>query len=135
MCSILCADEEMADPDEPGPSGAGDGPHHGGNSEQHPPGSAGQPPSGEQGRAGMQTRSSRRGGVGPGADVAASSDQGVSGSPISADIKILYHEALMKLLAHPDGYEAIGLPGPPHTIRHHTVAEWIAGMEILHICH
>ena len=129
MCNFLCADEKMADPDEPGPSGAGGGPHHGGNNE-HPPGSAGQPPSGGQGRAGMQTRSSSRSGVGPGAAVAAPSDQGVS-----ADTESLYHETLMKLLANPDGYKAIGLPGPPHTIRHNTVAEWIAGMEVLHVCH
>ena len=64
MCSFSCADEETGDADEPGPSGVSGGPHHGGNMEHHPPGSAGQPPSGGQGRAGMQTRSRSRSGVG-----------------------------------------------------------------------
>ncbi len=120
------------DPDEPGPSGAGDGPHSGGNNKERPPGSADEAPSGGQRGAGMQLRSGRRT-LGPGADMSTSCDQG--GSRVSADTESLYHEALMKLLASPDGYEAIGLPGPPHTIRHNTVAEWLAGMEVLHVCH
>ena len=93
------------------------------------------PPSSGQGSAGRQTRSSKRS-TGPEAADAATlpCDEAASSSPVSPETESLYHEALLKVLASPDGYEAIGLPGPPHTVRHNTVAEWVAGMKILHVC-
>lgn len=132
---MLCADEQITEADEPGPSGAGEGPRRSGKQKRQHPGSADQPPAGRQGAAGMLTRSSRgRHGAGSGADDVIPCDEDASSRPISSETESLYHEALMKLLASPDGYEAIGLPGPPHTIRHNTVAEWLAGMKVLHVC-
>ena len=51
------------------------------------------------------------------------SGAGPSGQVFSDDIEDAYHAALVKLYTSPEGYEAIGLPGPPHTIRHATLGE------------
>jgi hypothetical protein len=44
-----------------------------------------------------------------------------------------HHMAFVNYLARPEGYEAIGLPGPPHTIEHSTVHDWLSSMRIVHV--
>jgi len=78
-----------------------------------------------------QTRAAARARAGSGRTSAGPTQQ-ASGQVFSSEIEDAYHASLVKLFSSPEGYESIGLPGPPHTIRHNTLGERLETMRILH---
>ncbi|KAG5177379.1 hypothetical protein JKP88DRAFT_242085 [Tribonema minus] len=47
------------------------------------------------------------------------------------EVELQHHRALVSILARPSGYEAIGLPGPPHTVEHSSVRDWLMSWEVV----